>query len=56
MKDIKYTIMPYHTMTVLLEYIDRLQFFTNAFYFTFPYYAGIMLNAFSDLLCSQLCW
>ena len=20
------------------------------------YYAGIMLNAFSDLLCSKLCW
>ena len=25
-------------------------------YFTLPYYAGIMLNAFNDLLCSKLCW
>ena len=24
--------------------------------FTIPYYAGIMLNAFNDLLCSKLCW
>ena len=23
--------------------------------FTIPYYAGIMLNAFDDLLCSKLC-
>ena len=22
----------------------------------FSYYADIMLNAFSDLLCSKLCW
>ena len=39
-------------MTVQLEYINHLlQFFKNIFY-----YAGIMLNAFSDLLCSKLCW
>ena len=31
-------------------------------YFTLPYYAGIMFNAFNDLyilcsiLCSKLCW
>ena len=25
-------------------------------YCTLPYYAGIMLNAFNDLLCSKLCW
>ena len=38
--------------TVQLEYIDHLlQFFKNI-----SYYAGIMLNAFSDLLCSKLCW
>ena len=36
----------YHTMTVLLEYIDHsLQFFTNVIniYFTLPYYAGLCL-------------
>ena len=39
-------------MTVQLEYINHLlQFFKNI-----SYYAGIMLNAFSDLLCSKLCW
>ena len=39
-------------MTVQLEYINHLlQFFKN-----YSYYAGIMLNAFSDLLCSKLCW
>ena len=46
-------------MTAQLEYI-------NPFVATFikcinillniSYYAGIMLNAFSDLLCSKLCW
>ena len=54
--------MLHHTMTVLLEYIDRsLQFSTNAQYyiainnyFTLSYYAGIMLNAFSNPLCSKL--
>ena len=25
-------------------------------YFVLPYYDGIMLNAFNDLLCSKLCW
>ena len=35
------------TMTVQLEYINHLlQFFKNI-----SYYAGIMHNAFSDLLC-----
>ena len=39
-------------MGVQLEYISHLlQFFENI-----SYYAGIMLNAFSDLLCSKLCW
>ena len=39
-------------MTFQLEYINHLlQFFENI-----SYYAGIMLNAFSDLLCSKLCW
>ena len=41
-----------YTLTVQLEYINHLlQFFK-----LFSYYAGIMLNAFSDLLCSKLCW
>ena len=36
-------------LTVQLEYINHLlQFFKNI-----SYYAGIMLNAFSDLLCSN---
>ena len=50
-------------MTILLEYIDSLlQFSTNVYNiaiiinFTVPYYAGVMLNAFNDLLCSELCW
>ena len=39
-------------ITVQLEYINHLlQFFK-----TFSYYADIMLNAFSDLICSLLCW
>ena len=39
-------------MTVQLEYINHLlQFFKNS-----SYYASIMHNAFSDLLCSKLCW
>ena len=42
-----------YTMTVQLEYIKHLlQFFKNISYHS----AGIMLNAFSDLLCSKLCW
>ena len=41
-----------YTMDVQLEYINHLlRFFTNL-----SYYAGIMLNAFSDLLCLKLCW
>ena len=40
------------TMGVQLEYINHmLQFLKNI-----SYYAGIMLNAFSDLFCSKLCW
>ena len=35
-------------MTVQLEYFNH--FISNS------YYAGIMLNAFSDLLCSELYW
>ena len=41
----------YHTMTVLLEYIDRsLQFSINAISicFTLPYYVGIMLKYFQS--------
>ena len=39
-------------MTIQLEYIDHLlQFFKNI-----SYYAGIMLNAFIDLLCLKLYW
>ena len=52
-------IMLYHTMAVLLEYINHsLQIFNIAIniYFILPYYAGITLNAFNDLLCSKLCW
>ena len=41
-----------YKLTVQLEYTNHLlQFFK-----LFSYYAGIMLNAFSDLLCSKLCW
>ena len=41
-----------YTMIVQLEDINHLlQFFKNI-----SYYAGIMLNAFNDLLCSKLCW
>ena len=41
-----------YTLTVQLEYTNHLlQFFK-----LFSYYAGIMLNAFSDLLFSKLCW
>ena len=44
--------MFFYTMTVQLEYINHLlQFLENI-----SYYAGIMLNAFSDLLCSKLYW
>ena len=41
-----------YTLTVQLEYTNRLFQFFKLFF----YYAGIMLNAFSDLLCSKLCW
>ena len=46
--------MLYHTMTNLLEYIDRLLHFPQILniaiiiYFILPYDAGIMLNAFND--------
>ena len=60
-KNIKYTILieqsSHDTMTVLLEYIDcSVQFYTNAtnIYFVLPYYAGIMVNAFNDPLCSTV--
>ena len=49
-------------MTVLLEYIDCSLHFppmrniTINIYFTLPYYADIMLNAFNDPLCSKSCW
>ena len=55
----------YYLMTVLLEYIDCLLLLlhkcrniaTNPFYMInfISYYAGIMLNAFCELLCSKLC-
>ena len=41
-----------YTLTVQLEYTNHLLQFSKLF----SYYAGIMLNAFSDLLCSKLCW
>ena len=41
-----------YTRTVQLEYTNHLLQFSKLF----SYYAGIMLNAFSDLLCSKLCW
>ena len=54
-------IMSYHTLTVLLEYMiihynfPQMLDITINIYFIFPYYAGIMLNAFNDLLSSKLC-
>ena len=48
-------------LTVLVEYIDlilQLSFFQQEFilwYKYLTYYAGIMLNAFRYLLCSNLC-
>ena len=57
MKGIKYTIMLHHTLTVLLEYINHSLQFTQMLdvaidiYCTLPYYAGNMLDAFSELLC-----
>ena len=38
-----------YTVTVQLEYTNHLLQFFKLFF----YYAGIMLNAFSDLLCSN---
>ena len=40
------------TMTVRLEYINHFV----AIFQNISYYAGIMHNAFSDLLCSKLYW
>ena len=51
-----------YTTNVLLEYIDcSLQFpqmldIAINIYFTLTYYAGSILNVFSDLSCSKLCW
>ena len=39
-------------MTVQLEYINHLSRFVQ----NIAYYAGIMVNAFSDRLCTKLCW
>ena len=47
-----YIIMLYHTMTVLLEYIDHSLQFPQ----TLNPIMRIMLNAFNDPLCSKLCW
>ena len=41
-----------HCMFSWVEYINLFA----AFFQSISYYAGIMLNAFSDLLCSKLCW
>ena len=41
-----------YSLTVQLEYTNHLM----QFFKLFSYYAGIILNAFSDLLCSKLCW
>ena len=60
MKGIEVYHYVYRTITILLEYINRLPQFSKMFdialnaYFTLPYYVGIMLNAFNDLLCSKL--
>ena len=57
-----YTAVLYHTMTVLLEYVDNLlQFSTNVnipikIYFTLFYYVGIMFYGFGDLLCWHNRW
>ena len=40
-----------YMVTVVLEYIDH-----SLQVSIIPYYAGIMLNAFNDPLCSKVCW
>ena len=53
--------MLYYMVTVLLEYIDHSLKFPQMLNiaininFTISCYAGIMLNAFNDPLCSKLC-
>ena len=43
----------HHNFNVLtVEYIDLQSYFQSST----TYYAGIMLDAFSYLLCSKLCW
>ena len=47
-----------NTMTVLLDYIDRLLQMLNItinIYFALPYYVDIMLHAFNDPLYLRLC-
>ena len=46
------------TLHVLLDndYSIRVCQSFVAIFKNIPYYAGIMLNAFIDLLCSKLCW
>ena len=41
-----------YILTVQLEYTNHLFQFFKLFF----YYAGIMRNAFSGLLCSKSCW
>ena len=46
-------------MNIPLEYIDnslKLNIAIHVIYIIISCYAGIMLNAFSDPLCSKLCW
>ena len=57
----KYTTKVYHTMTVLLEYINFIAILHKCIniaimYLTHSCYVGIMLNAFNDPLCSKLYW
>ena len=53
-----YHLLYYNTVTVLLEYTDRLlQLVLHEYYYKHrSYYAVIMLNVFSDPICSILWW
>ena len=52
---LKHITVLYHMMTVLLEYIDRSQHFSQMLNIAILHFP-IMLNAFNDPLCSKLCW
>ena len=47
-----------NTLYVLLDNDRSITVYQSfaAIFQNYSYYAGIMLNAFSDLLCSKLCW